>query len=293
MSTSSLQLAATGTPATITRMGIRLDGDLTKEEWVNLLTSLQCVKHAYHNTLADVLNYGRKKFGQEAVTQCLEQLEFELADVTKADAIGKLDYDFRLAYPLTSEHYFVLSHLEEPARSKWAKIAEKQKLSALELKRSIEAGKVLRLAEIQANSGQSTGINTIQGVVFRMQQWQQSMGGTEKILHLPIPERQNLLTLLTPAIELAAKLEQSLTADVQPPPARPSTKAKDNSKLFDVTISTLTLSPAGQRRKLLEEFQTHHGDKKILALANYAGSRAGTSVYVQNAIASLVREIKP
>ena len=195
----------------LTRCGVRIDGELDFTEWRELLASLQAVKHAYHCTLADVIAYGRERFGDADVASSLEQLEFELVDVTKAEAIGMLAYTFREKHHLTSEHYFVLSRVTEPERTKWAKIAVKQHLTALELKRSIECGKILRIEDIQAQSGQGTGITTIQGVVFRMQQWEKSMGGPDRILALPIPDRQNLLKLLTPAVELAAMIEQSLS----------------------------------------------------------------------------------
>jgi len=205
----SLQLS-TGKSFRLGRCGLQIDAELTHAEWKNLLASLQAVKHAYHCSLADVISYGQARFGIDDVALALEQLEFDLSEVTKAEAIGLLEFDFREKHQLTSEHYFILSRLDAAGRTKWAKLASKEKLTALELKRSIEAGRVTRLAEIQANSGQGSGINTIQGVAFRMQQWEKSMGGTDKILHLPLSDRQNLLKLLTPTIELAAKLEQSL-----------------------------------------------------------------------------------
>ncbi len=205
----SLQLPS-GKSFHLARCGLQIDADLTRDEWKSLLASLRAVKHAYHCSLADVIAYGQARFGIDDVALALEQLEFDLSEVTKAEAIGLLEFDFREKHQLTSEHYFILSRLDVAGRTKWAKLASKEKLTALELKRSIEAGHVTRLAEIQANSGQGSGINTIQGVAFRMQQWEKSMGGTDKILHLPLSDRQNLLKLLTPTIELAAKLEQSL-----------------------------------------------------------------------------------
>ena len=206
----TLQLS-TGKSFRLGRCGLQIDGDLTHWEWKNLLASLQAVKHAYHCSLADVISYGRIHYGDTIVADDLTQLEFDLSDVTKSEAIGLLDFEFRDKHQLSSEHYFVLSKVDEPERTRWAKIAAKEKLTSLELKRSIEAGHVTRMAELQANSGQGSGINTIQGVAFRMQQWEKSMGGYDKILHLPVQERQNLLKLLTPTIELAAKLEQSLS----------------------------------------------------------------------------------
>jgi hypothetical protein len=44
-----------------------------------------------------------------------------------------------------------------------------------------------------------------------MQQWEREMGGVEKIISLPEPERRNLLDLLTPTIALASAIEESLS----------------------------------------------------------------------------------
>lgn len=191
--------------------GLRIHGEMSFEEWSNLLRTIGSVKSAYHCILADHLNYGRKHFGDANVAAALEQEEFDLSDVNKATAIGQLSLDFRESKPLSSEHYFVLSKVDDPAKqAHWADIAKHHKLSALELKRSIEAGKILRQSEIQNESGSGSGINTIQGAVFKFQQWQREMGGTPKILTLPEKDRRDLLNLLSPAIELAAAIEESL-----------------------------------------------------------------------------------
>ena len=195
-----------------THQGLRINGEMTLEQWTEFLHTIHSIKSAYHCVLADHINYGRDKFGIASVAIALEQAEFDLADVTKADSIGQLTLDFRQTHELTAEHYFILSNKlpEESERAHWAKIAAKEKLSPLELKRSIEAGKILKQNEITNTSGQGSGLNTIQGAVFRMQQWERDMGGAEKIIRLPCEDRQSLLELLAPMITLAAAIEESL-----------------------------------------------------------------------------------
>jgi hypothetical protein len=201
----------TGQNIRFTPQGLIIDGEMTLEQWTEFLNTIHSIKSAYHCVLADHLNYGRNKFGIAAVAIALEQAEFDLADVLKAEAIGQLDFDFRDTHQLNSEHYFILSKLsDDKDRTRWAKITAKEKLTPLELKRSIESGKVLRAEQIQDTSGQGSGLLTIQGALFKMQQWHVKMGGTESILKLPHQDRQDLLKLLTPAIELAAALEESL-----------------------------------------------------------------------------------
>jgi hypothetical protein len=213
MTESTLSLIS-GQNIRLTSHGLHIEGELTYEQWQQTLRAIQSVKSAYHCVLADHIIYGRQRFGIAQVAVALEQAELDLADVTKADAIGQLTLDFRGRHQLNSEHFFVLSKIDLPKdREKWAQIANRENLSPLELKRSIEAGKILRASQIQTTSGQGSGINTIQGVIFRMQQWEREMGGAEKIVCLPSAERQNLLKLLTPVLEIAAAIEQSLSQE--------------------------------------------------------------------------------
>ena len=209
--TSALSLT-TGQNIRLSPQGLAIEGEMTLEQWTAFLNTIHSIKSAYHCVLADHLNYGRDKFGIAAVAIALEQAEFDLSDVLKAEAIGQLDFDFRDTHGLNSEHYFILSRKldDDKDRKRWAKIASKEKLTPLELKRSIEAGKILKAEQIQDTSGQGSGLLTIQGALFKMQQWHVKMGGTENILKLPPEDRKSLLDLLLPAIELASALEESL-----------------------------------------------------------------------------------
>jgi hypothetical protein len=191
--------------------GLAINGDMSFEQWKSLLQTIQLLKSSYHCVLADHVQYGRTKFGLAEVSVALEQAEFDMADLIKADAIGQLTLDFRGKFSLTAEHFFVLSKVEvEKEQSRWAQIAEREKLSPLELKRSIDAGKILRLSNIQKESGQGSGIPTIQGAVFRFQQWEREIGGKDKLLKLPSADRKQLLDLLTPVVALAASIQESL-----------------------------------------------------------------------------------
>jgi hypothetical protein len=211
---ASTIILASGQNIRCTPHGLHIEGHISYEQWLDLLKTIHSVKSAFHCVLADHINYGREKFGVARVAVALEQAEFDLADVTKADSIGQTSLDFREKHALNSEHYFVLSKLPSPQeQERWASIAKRESLSPLELSRSIQAGKILHTSQITALSGQGSGINTIQGVVFKLQQWEREMGGPDRIVKLPTPQRRALLELLTPMITLAAALEESLTGD--------------------------------------------------------------------------------
>jgi len=194
----------------VTDHGAVINGPLTKDEWVEAITTLRDVHHNYLKALGDVVGYGIDNFGAEVVGQNIEQLEFSLSDANAALGIAKLSYDFKSAYPLTSEHYLILSKVAtEELKEEWAQIAVKHKLSALELKRSIEAGEILTNEEISNNSGLGAGITTIEGTLFQFQQWKQRVG-EDNIIDLPRTNKLELLEKLQPFIELAAKVSESL-----------------------------------------------------------------------------------
>ena len=86
---SALSLT-TGQNIRFTPQGLVIDGEMTLEQWTEFLNTIHSIKSAYHCVLADHLNYGREKFGIAAVAIALEQAEFDLSDVLKAEAIQPL-----------------------------------------------------------------------------------------------------------------------------------------------------------------------------------------------------------
>jgi hypothetical protein len=207
---SSLSLT-NGQNIKFTPQGITITGDMTLPQWTEFLHAIRSVNSAYHCALADAINYGREHFGDDAVAVAVEQVEFDLADVAKASNIGTLPLSFRQKYHLSSEHYFVLSRIEDPAmQDTWAATAIKHGLTALELKRSIEAGSVVRAKQIGNVSGQGSGFNTIQGICFRLQQWEKSMGGVANIAKLTADELRQLADMLTPTLELVQAIADAI-----------------------------------------------------------------------------------
>lgn len=200
---------------TISHSGALITGDLTHPEWLDAVCTLKTIKSAYLLALADLYGYGRNAFGEDQVAKDLEQLEFDLSDACKAAAISVLTLDFRSGHGLTSEHYYIISYLAtDKDREKWAKLAVEHGLSALELKRSIAAGKVVTQKLIDTTSGRNTGINTLQGIRFQFDQWERQVGGDrQKLLRKPRAEREQMLENLTPIVAFAAEIEASLSAE--------------------------------------------------------------------------------
>ena len=195
------------------RNGISFVGQMHYEQWIEALATWKRVSEVYHFGLADFINYGRERFGAQKVQGALTQLDFDLADVMKAEAIGQSTLDLRLV-SLTSEHYYVLGRLlpeGKQEQGKWAALAEKHELSALELKKSIEAGKVIKQPEIDQTSGRNSGITNIEGLTLMFERWERQVGGEEKILHDWNDDLKRLwLEKVRPIVELAVKVERTL-----------------------------------------------------------------------------------
>lgn len=199
----------------LTEHGLRIRRLLSVDEWREMLKSTRRVHSIYHSVLSDLTHYGRQKFGDAIVNDTLEQLEFDLADALKAETIALVGYEQRAKYALSSEHAYVLGKLlrdDEPAREKWASDCLQHSLSAFELQKSIEAGEVVREDEIRDRSGRTDGVPTVQGVRFQFERWMRQFSEPDDVLKLPVPERRKVLEVLQPLIELAARIETSITA---------------------------------------------------------------------------------
>jgi hypothetical protein len=197
----------------ISEFGLEINRKLTREEWREAVGTLQTVKHAYVSALADLTRHGREHFGDEFVAETFEQLQFDLADVTKADAVSHIPLLIRSEFFLTSEHAYVLAMKfpeDEKSQKKWAALVKEHDLDAFELKRSIESDRLLRHSDLQESAGHGAGIPTVQGVRFQFDKWQRSLGDTTSLLKQPPEEKRKILETLQPIIELAAEIEGSL-----------------------------------------------------------------------------------
>ena len=193
------------------RRGCVIRGKLSYERWLFVLASWRQLKHVWELGFADILNYGRERFGEEKVEEALHQLEFNLQDAQRALAIGQIPLDLRVE-ELTAEHYYILgkADLTPKERGRWAAIAHKEKLSALELQKSIEAGKVVRLRTIEGMSGRNSGVATIEAISFWFERWENQVGGEKAVLAWGRDVKVAWLTEVRPILDLAAKVEKSL-----------------------------------------------------------------------------------
>lgn len=185
-------------------------GAMTLDQYTELLQGWKTVREVWDIGLADILDYGKRRFGQERVEELLAQLHFDLADKLRAYAIGQIPLDLRTD-ELTSEHLYVLGRIEDKAeRGKWLAICGKEGLTSLELKKSIEGGRVIRSATLNEQQGGRSGLNSIQGVRHWFEDWERKVGGEKKIFEMSLDSRRDLLDELRGPGELYCKLKANL-----------------------------------------------------------------------------------
>jgi len=193
--------------------GIKFEGELTLEQWKELVALWRGVRVAYFTGLADIMAYGKAKFGEDTVKETLAQCDFDLNDELRALAIGQLPLELRTV-SLTEEHYFVLGKYvdNDKDRGKWAAAAEKHELSAYELQKSIEAGEVIKGDALKSRQGRNSGFLTIQSLSARFELWERNVGGENAILQMDEPNQRALLKELEGPGELYLKLKSRFAA---------------------------------------------------------------------------------
>jgi hypothetical protein len=202
----------------VTQGGVRIEDNLSREQYIFLFERLRKAHDYYHCLLADVIASARKQHGDQFVDETLEQLHFDFMAVQKAEAISAVPLLTRESYyQLSSEHLYVLGQKfpDDPTeQEKWAQLAVKHKLTALALKRSIDAGKVMTEEDITTTSGRGSGIVVINGLFqTQFRRWLNQVGGKEKILGWDPDTKKEFLDEVNPVVELAEQVRESLPED--------------------------------------------------------------------------------
>jgi hypothetical protein len=189
-------------------LGVKLD-NATLADVRDMLRSFLAWRGHGLVILSDILVYAKRKGWEREVEEMLGQLEFDMADVTKALAVGEVPQGLR--HPdLNQEHYFVVSHMGYDDQMLWLDRAVKNKMTGLVLKRSIEAGKVLSKEQIEMLSGANSGILNYHGILTHWQRWERKVGGEEGILSWPADVRKRWVDDVTPIAQLCERVVESL-----------------------------------------------------------------------------------
>ncbi|MEI6715989.1 MAG: hypothetical protein WCO60_19740 [Verrucomicrobiota bacterium] len=199
-------------PVRLTSLGMQFTGEPTWEQTCAMLVAFKQLDTAAALNLSDLLTYGRRVFGGSQLELALEEMEFDIQTARKA--VSLMDVPEALRNPnLTKEHYLAVCNLTYPEQAEWLSAAVKHKLSALSLKRSIDAGRVLSKEEIAEMSGSRSGICTYQGVLSGWDRWERKVGGKVAILSWEPDQRRQWLADMKQVAALIEEVEKSLAIE--------------------------------------------------------------------------------
>jgi len=189
----------------MTANGLVFDKPLTIEEWKEVGHMLKAARTATLWWEADWMQYGKASYN--LWEEALDQLEFDFVG-------GKYDLLMSLAAVplerrrpgLRAEHYLFLTKLPTiKEQDKWAKVAEVEKLTPMDLKRSIAQGEVIRGSEERQG-----GVNTIQELARSFSKWLSDVESRDPIENWPKEKHRQLLAVMKQMADLIAYLQKQV-----------------------------------------------------------------------------------
>lgn len=188
-----------------TPTGLDIPETTTLDNVKEILRAFKAFETTGALALADLLGFVKSRGWEKDVEQYMAQLEFDLSSVRRALAVAEVPRALRNP-ALSAEHYWVVSALEEYDQRKWLDRAVKYKLTGFELKRSIEADRVLKKEEIEQISGKGSGILNYQGILTDFRRWANKIGGQEGILAWPEHVQDRWIEDTRPIAELRERV---------------------------------------------------------------------------------------
>jgi hypothetical protein len=161
-------------------VGLELTPSASFEDWEHIGSNLRGVNGAMNFWIGDWINQGEAKFG-EKYAQAIEATEKDIGTLMNCSFVCKAIEISRRREKLSFSHHVEVAKLSPKDQNKWLQIAESENLSIRELRESIRSGKIVRIADIQSDSGKNSGLLIIQGVVARFQLWKRNVVDAGKI----------------------------------------------------------------------------------------------------------------
>jgi hypothetical protein len=209
--------------AKFTSRGLDLPPDMSYESWIDCGRFLKESASALDFWKADWLRFGRVTFGMDRAAEAAGQLEFQMGELKRVEALNQL---VERSTELSPEHHFVLakanwgkdrpnpeawSKMSRDQREEWKgqwhkqwiKMAEKEHLSPRELQESIRMGSVTRI-KIDPDKDRGVGFASFESWYL---QWKLLRKQIEDVWRDWTPEQAaEAMTFLQPVVDFAAEV---------------------------------------------------------------------------------------
>jgi hypothetical protein len=185
----------------MTANGLVFDKALTIEQWKEVGRMLKAARTATLWWEADWMQYGKASYEETDWDEAVDQLEFDFVG-------GKYDLLMSLAAVplerrrpgLSAQHYQFLTKLPTvKEQDKWAKVAEVEKLTPMDLKRSIAQGEVVRGSEERQG-----GMITIQDLAREFDTWHRYVESKDPIENWSKEKLRELLAVMKKMADVIA-----------------------------------------------------------------------------------------
>lgn len=156
---------------TFSRGGLAFTRPPSQEEWEQVGRYVHAARGSSLRWMADWRMEGRREFGDAVVEAAEKQLEFEFRDLKAAEALEKLD-GVHPSAP-SDAHAFVAARLCDNSydAQEWLEKARTEKLSPVELQKSIKAGEIIRDEPPKPAGSSSTGVLTLENIHMDFLRW--------------------------------------------------------------------------------------------------------------------------
>jgi hypothetical protein len=164
-----------------TQAGLILPDTLSKDESVRIFRALREMGDAVEFALGDWANHHERSFGKESLHEVLKQEEFPWARTFQAQTISQLPHDERRPRTLSPKHHLAIAKVQQPEkRQQWLAIAEQERLTPIELTRSIRKGTVVHQADHKSETGLGIGRRSTEAVRESFIRWIHQIADTEE-----------------------------------------------------------------------------------------------------------------
>lgn len=164
----------------VTKISLVLDENVGFDVWEEIGKNLRNIEGSIQFWVGDWINQGEQKFGEKYL-QAFDATDKDNGTLRNIAWVCRNVDLSRRNDKVSFTHHVEVARLEPRAQVKWLKIAHEENLSVKELRESIRCGKLVRITQIEGDSGKNSGIPIVHGFVTGLQLWKKNVLDAGKI----------------------------------------------------------------------------------------------------------------
>ncbi len=168
----------------VTSTSLIIEEGATFETWEAIGKSLRNIEGSIQWWVGDWCNQGKARHG-EKYSQALEVTDRDKHTLENFSYVCQKIDSSRRREDLSFTHHCEVAGQSPKDQVRWLKIAHQENLSTRELRESIRCGKLVRITQINDDSGKNSGLPIVHGFVTGLQLWRKNVLDAGKIPWTP------------------------------------------------------------------------------------------------------------